>query len=221
MQRGQGIDMFITLEGIEGSGKTTQIENIVAYIRSRDLECVTTREPGGSPIGAQIRKILLDPANGDLDPGAELMLYLADRIQHLRRVIYPQLSAGKVVLCDRFFDATLVYQGYARGYDLEIIRTLHGLVCDDIQPDLTLLLDLTPQQGLDRAWSRIHQDTEQDTRFEQEKLDFHQKVRQGYLDLARQAPERFRIIDASQTQGKVARDIEAALAPCISAMEKK
>lgn len=212
--------MFITLEGIEGSGKTTQIDNIVAFIQARGHACVTTREPGGSSIGLQIRRILLDPANGDLDPGAELMLYVADRIQHLRTVIYPQLAAGKVVLCDRFFDATLVYQGYARGYDVGAIRTLHRLTCDDIQPDLTLLLDLPPQQGLDRAWERIHDNVDQDTRFEEEKLTFHQKVRDGYLDLARQAPERFRLIDASKTPDQVAREIEAVLAPWLSAMEQ-
>ena len=212
--------MFITLEGIEGSGKTTQIKNIIALIRARGFECFTTREPGGTRIGEQIRRILLDPANADLDPGAELMLYVADRIQHLRSVIYPQLRAGKAVLCDRFFDATLVYQGYARGYDLETIRSLHGLVCDDIQPDLTLLLDLSAQQGLERAWSRIGDNRDQDTRFEQENLAFHQKVREGYLDLARQAPRRIRIIDASQTQDQVARDIEAVLEPWLSAMEQ-
>lgn len=212
--------MFITLEGIEGSGKTTQIKNIIAMIRTRGFECFTTREPGGTRIGGQIRRILLDPANADLDPGAELMLYVADRIQHLNSVIYPQLRAGKAVLCDRFFDATLVYQGYARGYDLETIRSLHGLVCDDIQPDLTLLLDLSAHQGLERAWSRIGDNRDQDTRFEQENLAFHQKVREGYLDLARQAPRRIRIIDASQTQDQVARDIEAVLEPWLSAMEQ-
>lgn len=212
--------MFITLEGIEGSGKTTQMETIIAFIQARGRDCVTTREPGGSPIGEQIRRILLDPANGALDPGAELMLYVADRIQHLRQVIHPQLAAGKVVLCDRFFDATLVYQGYARGYDLQTIRTLHGLLCEDIQPDLTLLFDLSPEQGLDRAWNRIRDTIDRDTRFEQEKLAFHQKVREGYLDLARQTPGRFRVIDAGQSRDQVARDIESVLEKWFSEMEQ-
>lgn len=206
--------MFITLEGIEGSGKTTQIEKIVAFCKSRGYECVTTREPGGTTIGTQIRAILLDPANRELDAGAELLLYVADRVQHLRSVIQPHLAAGRVVVCDRFFDATMVYQGYARGLDKQMIRSLHRLMCGDVQPDLTFLFDLAPTEGLERAWRQIDSGgrTDAETRFENEKMAFHQKVRDGYLDLARSAPERFSIIDAGQPVDEVTRALEQTLA---------
>jgi dTMP kinase len=208
-----GSTMFITLEGVEGSGKSTQIENIVAFLQVRGYECVTSREPGGTDIGAQIREVLLDPRNTDLDAAAELLLYTADRVQHIRSVIFPHLAAGRVVVCDRFFDATMVYQGYARGLDKKMIRSLHRLVCDDLQPDLTLLFDLEPHLGLQRAWRQINSGgrTQAETRFEQEKLAFHQAVRDGYLDIARREPGRFRIIDADQSPQAVARSIEAEL----------
>jgi dTMP kinase len=205
--------MFITLEGIEGAGKTTQLQNIVAFIQARGYECATTREPGGTPIGAQIRKVLLDPANADMDAGTELLLYVADRVQHIRSVIQPQLAVGRVVVCDRFFDATLVYQGYARGLDKELIRALHRLVCDDMRPDATLLFDLAPAEGLSRAWREIDSGgrASQETRFENEALAFHQKVRDGYLDLARRDPQRYHLIDANGDAGQVARAVQDAI----------
>ena len=206
--------MFITLEGIEGAGKSSQLENIVAFFKIRGYECVTTREPGGTDIGARIRGILLDPANRDLDAGAELLLYVADRVQHIRTVIAPHLAQGHVVLCDRYFDATLVYQGYARGLDMRLIRDLHRLVCSDLIPDLTLLFDLEPKVGLERAWRQINNGgrTGGESRFEQEKLAFHEKVRNGYLELASNEPGRFRIIDAARSERRVAQAIEDALA---------
>lgn len=205
--------MFITLEGIEGAGKTTQLQNIVAFIETRGYECATTREPGGTAIGAQIRKVLLDPSNRDMDAGTELLLYVADRVQHIRTVIQPHLAAGRVVVCDRFFDATLVYQGYARGLDKELIRSLHRLVCDDLQPDATLLFDLAPAVGLARAWREIDSGgrTSQETRFENETLAFHQKVRDGYLDLARRDPRRYRLIDANGDAQQVSRAVQETL----------
>ncbi|RJQ86202.1 MAG: dTMP kinase [Desulfobacteraceae bacterium] len=205
--------MFITLEGIEGAGKTTQLKNIVAILEVKGYECVTSREPGGTAIGAQIRRILLDPQNSAMDAGTELLLYMADRVQHIRSFIKPHLSAGRTVLCDRFFDATLVYQGYARGLDKELIRTLHRLVCDDLQPDLTLLFDLAPEVGLARAWLQINNGgrTGLETRFEQEQLVFHRKVRDGYLDLANREPARFRIIDAGRDEASVTRAVEKVL----------
>ncbi len=206
--------MFITLEGIEGAGKTTQMQNIVAFLRARGYECATTREPGGTVIGAQIRKVLLDPANREMDARTELLLYVADRVQHIRTVIQPHLAAGRVVVCDRFFDATLVYQGYARGLDKDLIRSLHQLVCNDLQPDATLLFDLEPAVGLARAWREIDSGgrTQQETRFENETLAFHRKVRDGYLDLARRAPQRYHLIDANGDARQVARAVEEALA---------
>jgi dTMP kinase len=206
--------MFITLEGIEGAGKSSQVKNIVAFFKARGYSCVTTREPGGTAVGAQIRGVLLDPANRDLDPRAELLLYVADRIQHIKTVIEPHLGGRRVVLCDRFFDATLVYQGYARGLDTGLIRDLHRLVCNNLAPDLTLLFDLDPQVGLARAWRQIDNGgrTDLESRFELEALAFHEKVRSGYLELARSEPRRFRIIDAARERDAVTQAVEAVLA---------
>jgi dTMP kinase len=206
--------MFITLEGIEGAGKSSQLENIAAFFENRGYACLTTREPGGTAVGARIRGILLDPENRNLDPRAELLLYVADRIQHIKTVIEPHLGERRVVLCDRFFDATLVYQGYARGLDTGLIRDLHRLVCNDLAPDLTLLFDLDPRVGLARAWHQIDNGgrTDMESRFELETLAFHEKVRSGYLELARSDPWRFRVIDAARERDDVTRAVETVLA---------
>lgn len=205
--------MFITLEGIEGSGKTTQIQTIAQWLTAAGHDCLTTREPGGTPIGGQIRSVLLHPDNSDLMPTAELLLYAADRVQHLETIVHPALAADKIVVCDRYFDATLVYQGYARGVDKQMIRRIHQLACNGLKPDLTLLLDLDPQTGLARAWRRIDADVvhSQESRFEKEKLAFHQRVRAGYLDLARREPGRFAIIDAAADAQSVWVQIERVL----------
>lgn len=200
---------FITIEGIEGSGKTTQIRHIVAYLEGRGLECVTTREPGGTTIGEKIRSILLDADNKNMDPVTELLLYTADRAQHIKTLVNPALSSGKTVVCDRYFDATVAYQGYARGLDIDFIYKLHHLIFGDLKPDVTLLLDLSPEIGLSRAWNQINSGTRSadETRFEEETLSFHEKVRAGYLSLARNEPERYRIIDASRSEAQVRDDI--------------
>jgi dTMP kinase len=200
--------MFITLEGIEGSGKTTQIEYLVAYLENKGNPCVITREPGGTVIGNKIRAILLDPGCKEMDAKTELLLYMADRAQHIYSLVKPSLAAGKSVLCDRYFDATLVYQGYARGLDIELIKTLHSTLFEDLKPDVTILLDLPPQVGLQRAWKQLDngQRSNKEGRFEEEKLEFHQRVREGYLELANAEPDRFHIIDAAQDEQKV-RDI--------------
>jgi dTMP kinase len=197
--------MFITLEGIEGSGKTTQISRLVEFFEDRGIECVTTRQPGGTRIGENIRSILLDPANSALEPLAELLLYMADRAQHINELIRPALQNGKTVVCDRYFDATLVYQGFARGLNIELIGQLHQLLFDDLKPDVTLLLDLSPQVGLERAWQQLNtgQRSGNESRFESETVAFHEKVRAGYLELARLEPDRVKIIDAAQTQDQV------------------
>lgn len=204
---------FITLEGIEGSGKTTQIRTVENWLAASGQTVVTTREPGGTAIGQQIRSILLNPENTLLAPMAELLLYGADRVQHLETCIRPALKAGTTVVSDRFFDATLVYQGYARGLDAEAIRQVHRLFCGNLFPHLTLLLDLPPEAGLNRAWRRIHQDAAQaeESRFEKEALAFHHKVRDGYLELARQEPQRFAVIDADADESAVSDRIEAVL----------
>ncbi len=197
--------MFITLEGIEGSGKTTQVQAIRQFLENRHIQVAVTREPGGTAVGAKIRAILLDPGHKEIDPLTELLLYTADRAQHIRQVIRPMLAQGKTVLCDRFFDATLVYQGVARGLDITCIRTLHSLMCAGLTPDLTLLFDLPPEQGLARAWQQIGtgQRSGGETRFEEETIAFHRKVRAGYLELADREPERFRVIDAARSKEDV------------------
>ncbi len=189
---------FITFEGIEGSGKSTQIALLANYLSTLGKSVTLTREPGGTSIGDQIRKILLDPANTSLDPKAELLLYAAGRAQHLAAVIVPGRSAGWIVLCDRFSDATLAYQGYGRGLDFGLIKSLDRIVTDDIRPDLTILLDIDAATGLARARGRNSRGgLEAEARFENEHLSFHERVRQGYLVLASQEPDRFRIVDAS------------------------
>ena len=212
--------MFISFEGIEGSGKTTNIRHAVGFLRDKGHDCVITREPGGTRIGEKIRAILLDPSSKEMDPLTELLLYTADRSQHIKELISPLLSAGKTVVCDRYYDATVVYQGYARGLDTELILRLHRLLFEDLKPDITLLLDLPPEIGLSRAWKQIDQGDRDrvETRFEEETLSFHKKVRSGYLEMARLEPERFRIIDASQEPDQVRKEITRTLSEEIDAI---
>lgn len=193
--------MFITLEGVEGSGKSTEIKFLREYFAQKNIDCVFTREPGGTEIGGQIRKILLNPDNTALTPHAELLLYVADRAQHVNEVILPALNAGKWVVCDRYFDATLAYQGYARGLDMETMYALHKKMCRNLYPDLTVVFDLEPEQGLRRALGDFSSGVRgnEESRFEHEELAFHNKIRNGYLDLAERDPIRFRVIDAGGT----------------------
>jgi len=213
--------MFISFEGIEGSGKTTQIKYVEAFLGKQGVPCMLTREPGGTSIGTRIRSILLDPVSRGLDPLAELLLYMADRAQHLSETVNTSLEKGKVVLCDRFFDATLAYQGYARGLDVEMIIALHQQAFNNIRPDLTLLLDLPPEMGLTRAWSQIDSGGRptDETRFEKEKIDFHEKVRQGYLTLAGLEPDRFVVVDASKNEEDVRAQIYEALTTVLPHIE--
>lgn len=207
--------MFLSLEGIEGSGKTTQIRQLSIYLEERGHPHTVTREPGGTVIGEKIRSILLDPASKNLVPTAELLLYMADRAQHINELIKPCLADGKIVVCDRYFDATVVYQGFARGLDTRSILDLHRILFQDLKPDLTLLLDLPPRMGLARAWQELDSGSRcgTESRFEEETIHFHEKVRQGYLELARLEPERFKIIDASRTMHEVQSDIRKVLMP--------
>jgi dTMP kinase len=205
---------FVTFEGIEGSGKTTQIERLADRLRAADEPALVTREPGGSPLGRRLRTLLLGEDVGRIEPIAELLLYVADRAQHLREVVEPALAAGTHVLCDRYLDATLAYQGFARGLDLDFIRGLHRRPPLDRRPDRTILLDLDPELGLDRA-RRRNDDLGLDTaegRFEREALDFHGRVRDGYLTLAEAEPFRFRIVAAEGSAGQ----IEARVADLLS-----
>jgi len=201
--------MFISFEGIEGSGKTTQAKHTVRFLQDKGHDCIITREPGGTRIGEKIRAILLDPSSKDMDPLTELLLYTADRAQHIKEFILPLLSTGKIVLCDRYYDATMAYQGFARGLNIGLIEKIHKLLFENLKPDITLLLDLPPEIGLERAWKQINNGNRisQETRFEEERLSFHKRVRAGYLELSRLEPERFRIIDASKDEHEVREEI--------------
>jgi dTMP kinase len=203
------IGQFITLEGIEGSGKTTQTMNIIAFLQKRGVDCISTREPGGTRIGEKIRSILLDPGNGGIDPTAELLLYAAARADHIQKVIRPALAVGKVVVCDRYFDATLAYQCFGRGLDISMVRSLHALAIQELEPDITFLLDLPADQGLGRAREQIKNGSraELETRFEKEDMLFHEKVRAGYLQIATVETDRVRIIGARQDGDQVRDDI--------------
>jgi dTMP kinase len=203
--------LFITLEGIEGSGKTSQMGFVADFLQARGLACTVTREPGGTPLGARIRALLLDPANQHMAPTTELLLYFADRAQHLHQVVRPALESGRAVVCDRYVDATLAYQGAARGLGPERLRRLHDLLLDGLMPDLTLLFDLDPAAGLSRARRDLERGGRPagEARFENEHLEFHRRVREGYLELARREPGRFRRLDAARppeaVQAQIAR----------------
>lgn len=206
--------MFITLEGIEGSGKTTTLPYLVASLEAHGRSCMVTREPGGTDFGRQVRAILLDPDHHGLDPHAELLLYVADRVQHVREVIRPALARGEVVLCDRYMDATIVYQGVARKLGRDLILKLHELVLGELKPDVTLLFDLPVAVGLERAWRDLDRGerSRRESRFEQEQIAFHEAVREGYLQLAHMEPQRFAILDASADPQAVARQARSVLA---------
>lgn len=215
---------FVTFEGIEGSGKTTQIGRLAERLLGGDEPVVVTREPGGSPLGRKLRTILLAEETVAIGPVAELLLYVADRAQHLQDVVEPALAAGTHVLCDRFLEATLAYQGFARGVDLDYIRALHRRAPLDRRPDRTVLLDLDPELGLERAHRR-NEDLgmkHAEGRFEREALDFHRRVRDGYLALADAEPFRFRIVaaegNAEEIEARIA-DLLSDLFPCLDTDE--
>ena len=188
--------MFVTFEGPEGSGKSTQLQKLAGWFRERGQECVATKEPGGTPISDRIRAILLDSAATGMDAMTELLLYAASRRQHVVEVIRPAVERGTPVFCDRYTDATLAYQGYGRLLDLDRLETLNQWATDGLTPDLTLLFDLDEATGLSRAHARNSAMTVDEGRFEAEDLRFHRRVREGYLALAAAQPRRFTIIDA-------------------------
>ena len=198
--------MFITVEGIEGVGKTTNMEYLQQTITAAGRELVVTREPGGTPLGEAIRGLLLDPQYKGMDPDCELQLMFAARAEHLDKVIRPAIEAGRWVLCDRFTDATYAYQGGGRGLDTGKIAALEQLVQGDFRPDLTLLLDVPVEVGLARAGNRSAPD-----RFEQEKVDFFERVRQAYLDMAASHDGRYRVIDASRSLDRVQEQLAEVL----------
>lgn len=207
--------MFISFEGIEGCGKTTQVELLARLLSQRHIPHVVTREPGGTRLGKLIRRILLDPAHEEIDPLTELFLYAADRAQHTVEVIRPALEARQWVICDRFADATAAYQGYGRGQDLNLVQQLNLWATRGLWPSLALLLDCPVEIGLDRA-RRRNMDTAlngREDRFEQQDLSFHQKVREGYLELAAQFPQRFRVLDATLGLERLHEEVIIQLGP--------
>jgi dTMP kinase len=188
---------FITFEGGEGSGKTTQLKALLAHVRALQEEAIQTRDPGGTTIGNQVRELLLNGDNVRMSALAELFLYEASRAQLVQEVIRPALAAGRIVLCDRFTDSTVAYQGYGRGLNLDLVERLNAVAADGLRPDLTFLLDLDPAAGLARAAERLAHPRQQPDRLEGEVLEFHQRVRAGYRALAAREPERFVILDAA------------------------
>ena len=197
------MELFITFEGIEGCGKSTQAKLAGRYLKKQRIPFITTEEPGGTSLGRRVREILLNNAPHDgvkMHAETELLLFFAARAQHVREVIMPSLREGKVVLCDRFSDATIAYQGFGRGLNIDLIRLINNFSSDGLKPDFTLLFDLPVEIGLKRAMERISRNKgiPAEDRFEREALEFHSRVREGYLTLARSEPDRFRIVDASK-----------------------
>lgn len=202
-----GKGTFVTFEGIEGSGKSLQLQLLCDVLSEQGIDFIRALEPGGTPFGQELRRVLLRADGAAREPIAELLLYLADRYQHIQTVIEPALGRGSHVLCDRYHDATLAYQGFARGLGLEqvdsIARALKLLV-----PDLTIIFDLDVAIGLRRARKRnLETSSEKEGRFEAEKLTFHERVREGYLELARREPERIIVVDASRSIEAIHREV--------------
>jgi len=196
--------LFITFEGSEGSGKTTQIRRLEKYLTRKGVVCKATREPGGTPISEKIRKILLNPDHREMVPLTELFLYEAARAQHVREVIEPLLNKGIIVLCDRFGDATTAYQGFGRTLDLALIKRLNHLATQGRKPDVTFLLDCPSGVGLKRAVRRNQRQRKtKEERFEREKIQFHHRVRRGYGWIAKKEPHRLKVIDTREGVEKV------------------
>ena len=193
---------FITFEGCEGVGKSTQIRLLAEELGRRKVPCVVTREPGGSRIAESIRRIILDAGNSDMDDLCELFLYLAARAQHLKDIVRPALAEGKVVICDRYIDSTFAYQGYGKGLDADMVEALNRAAIGDLIPDLTIFLDLPPERAFMRKGGPDRED-----RLELMAQSFHEKVYAGYLEISRRAPERFVRVDArgskQETHAKV------------------
>ncbi len=199
--------MFITLEGPEGSGKTTQIYLLAGWLRQQGYQVVLTREPGGTAIGDQIRGVLHDMDNTAMDARTEILLYSASRAQHVAQLIRPALAAGKIIISDRYADSTLAYQGYGRGLDLEMLTTITTFATGGLTPDLTLYLDIVAKEGLQRRrlggdeWNRL----------DAEALDFHQRVRSGYLEMIKREPDRWAVIDAARSVEEVQAEIRTVV----------
>ena len=193
---------FITFEGVEGAGKSTQAKMLHAFLQERNIPSILTREPGGTNLGKKIREILLTPTEEIFPPNAELMLYEADRNIHVHNVIKPNLEKGITVICDRFTDSTLAYQGYARGLDLNLIEELNNIATEGLKPDLTFLIDIPVEEG----FKRIKKEREID-RIEQESFEFHKRLREGFLKIAEKDKRRVIIIDGEKSPNEIFEEI--------------
>ena len=204
MNRGR----FITFEGGEGTGKTTQIQMLTSYLQAKGIDVVTTKEPGGTPIGLELRKMLCTGDKDKLDPIAEALLYYADRRIHVQQKILPALKEGKWVISDRFADSTMAYQyyGYNKHVSKEILEQLYRMAVGDFYPDLTLILDIDPKIGLERSIKRNSEVEEQEIRFEGREIEFHNNLRSGFLEIAKTAP-RYTVLNANQTIENLHKDI--------------
>ncbi len=206
-QRGK----FLTFEGIDGSGKTTQLEMLAERLRARNVSVTTAREPGGTPVGDAIRRILLDSATVRLTPLSEVLLYFASRAQNVAEVVEPALQAGQVVLCDRYVDASAAYQGCGRGLGPEVVRDLERIACRGLKPDLTFVLDIEPATGVSRALER-NRDRESsrkadESRFEREGMEFFNRVRSAYLEIAAREPERVVVLNGERSREAIHADV--------------
>ena len=206
---------FITLEGVEGSGKTTQAALVADALRVAGHRVTVTREPGGTRAGEAIRAIFLDPAVS-LHAAAEMLLVLADRAQHVREKLKPALAAGEIVLSDRYSDSTVAYQGYGRGLDLKLLEELNRLASDGTRPDLTIVLDLAVETGLERTRARVRGDVRGPDRFEGEQVEFHRRVREGFLTIARDEPDRVKTVDATAPRAEITSRIIAAITELVA-----
>lgn len=206
-----GRGLFISFEGVDGTGKTTQAPLLAAHLREEGYEVVLTHEPGGTPISEGIRGVLLSTDHSRMSPVTELLLYNAARVQHLEEKIIPALSEGKIVITDRFTDSTIAYQGYGRGIDFDLILSLDRIATKGIRPDITILLDLDVETGLGRNKMVNKVD-----RIELEKIDFHRRVREGFRALASAEPERFVVVDAAQPVDAVTGSISEKICEILS-----
>lgn len=196
--------IFITFEGGEGSGKTTIIKRLTEELTQKGYSVVCTREPGGSKIAEGIRNIILDKENTEMDYMTEALLYAASRAQHLSEKVKPALKEGKVVLCDRYLDSSLAYQGYARGLGIDRVYDINLYATEGLLPNLTLFVDIAPSVGLDR----IKQNHREEDRLDKEKIDFHERVHSGYIEVARRFPERIKVVDGEQSVEEVYADVQ-------------
>lgn len=213
--------LFISFEGGEGSGKTTQINRLSDYLNAQGRRIVSTREPGGTDEAEKIRNFLVKRDGGNWTPEAETLLLYAARSMHVQQIIKPGLDDGKVVISDRFSDSTLAYQGYGHGYDLQKIRDLDALILDGFKPDVTFILDIEPQKGIERSTRRLANEAlnlnRMEDKFEQLDISFHEKLRAGFLEIAAQEPKRCHVIDAAQDLDKVTEDIQKIIDKVITA----